>query len=236
MENEYGLKKRLAFLDLLLEGNEKNNLLTDEDIREEVDTFMFEGHDTTTAGINWSLFLIGLHEDVQERIFEELDSIFQGSDRKATIKDIQEMKYLDRCIKEALRLYPSVSFIGRLTSETIHLDEYEVPAGTTIGIHIYHLHRDERYFPDPEKFDPDRFLPENIAKRHPYSYIPFSAGPRNCIGQKFAMFEEKAIISDILRKFKIKSADKREEVRIWHGLISRPRNGLRLFLEKRQQA
>ena len=176
MENEFGQKKKAAFLDLLLESNKKDNSMTDEDIRMEVDTFMFAGHDTTTANICWTLWLIALDEKVQKNVAEELNSIFQGSDRKATYNDLVEMKYLGRCIKESLRLYPSAPFIGRILSEDVEFDQYKLTKGTTVGVHIYNLHRDERFFSDPEKFDPDRFLPENKKNWHPYAYIPFSAG------------------------------------------------------------
>lgn len=229
----FGTKKRLAFLDLLLEGNEKHNLLTDDDVREEVDTFMFEGHDTTTAGMSWALFLLGLHPDVQDKVHQEIDSIFAGSDRPATMKDLGEMKVLERCLKEALRLYPSVSFFGRKLSEDVTLGGYHIPAGTLMGIHAYHVHRDERFYPDAEKFDPDRFLPENTEHRHPFAYIPFSAGPRNCIGQKFAILEEKSVVSSVLRKFRVRSANTRDEQKICQELITRPNKGIKLFLERR---
>ncbi|XP_055544826.1 cytochrome P450 4C1-like [Wyeomyia smithii] len=232
-DDNLGVKKRLAFLDLLLQGNENNNQLTDDDVREEVDTFMFEGHDTTTAGMSWALFLLGLHPDVQDKVHQEIDSIFSGSDRPATMQDLNEMKLLERCLKETLRLYPSVSFFGRTLSEDVTLAGYHIPARTLIGIQAYHVHRDERFFPDPEKFDPDRFLPENSENRHPFAYIPFSAGPRNCIGQKFALLEEKSVISSILRKFQVRSAKTREEQRINHELITRPKDGIQLYLEKR---
>uniref|UniRef100_A0A182JEX4 Uncharacterized protein n=1 Tax=Anopheles atroparvus TaxID=41427 RepID=A0A182JEX4_ANOAO len=231
----FGRKKRLAFLDLLLQGNQANNLLTDEDVREEVDTFMFEGHDTTTAGMSWALFLLALHPDIQDRVYEEIESIFpNGSDRPATMQDLNEMKLLERCIKETLRLYPSVSFFGRTLSDDVQLGGYHVPAKTIIGIHAYHVHRDERFYPDPEKYDPDRFLQENTENRHPYAYIPFSAGPRNCIGQKFALLEEKSILSSILRRFRLRSVRTREQQTIMHELITRPKDGILLYLESRK--
>uniref|UniRef100_A0A182LRD2 Cytochrome P450 n=1 Tax=Anopheles culicifacies TaxID=139723 RepID=A0A182LRD2_9DIPT len=233
-EDEYGRRKRLAFLDLLLQSATDTGLLTDEDIREEVDTFMFEGHDTTTAGMSWALFLLALHPDVQERVHQEIDSIFNGSDRPATMQDLNEMKLLERCLKETLRLYPSVAFFGRTLSEDVTLDGYFLPSGTIIGIHTYNVHRDERFFPDAETFDPDRFLPENTERRHPYAYIPFSAGPRNCIGQKFALLEEKSLVSSILRRFRIRSHRTRSEQLIVNELITRPKDGILLYLEKRK--
>ncbi|KAJ6633992.1 Cytochrome P450 4C1 [Pseudolycoriella hygida] len=246
-------KKRQAFLDLLLDANEQQNLLTDDDIREEVDTFMFEGkenctikcndnlfslflkgHDTTAAGISWTLYVLGLYPDIQQKVFEELKHIFNGSNRSATLEDLNEMKYLERVIKETLRLYPSVPFVGRILSEDVQLDQYTIPKGTMVTVAIYFLHRDSRFFPEPERFDPDRFLPENTVSRHPYAYLPFSAGPRNCVGQKFAMFEEKSVLSSIIRNYKIISVETIDEIDLMAELILRTHNGINVKLERRR--
>jgi cytochrome P450 family 4 len=113
------------------------------------------------------------------------------------------------------------------------LGEFIVPAGSTVHLHIYFLHRNHDQFPNPEKFDPDNFLPERVAKRHPYAYIPFCAGPRNCIGQKFALLEEKTVLSYILRHYKLHSLDKREDMKLIGDLVLRPDNGVRLSLSLR---
>lgn len=117
-----GEKKRLAFLDLLIEASKDGSVLSNEDIREEVDTFMFEGHDTTSAAISWCLFLFGSYPEIQEKIYDEIKSIF-GNDktRPATMKELSEMKYLDCCIKEALRLFPSVPIMARQISENVQI-------------------------------------------------------------------------------------------------------------------
>lgn len=227
-----GKKKRQAFLDLLLDTSGGHSF-TDEELREEVDTFMFAGHDTTTTAISWVLFLLGTHPNIQEDVFAELDTIFEGNDRAATIHDLNEMKLLERVIKETLRIYPSVPLIGRTSSEDVQVDQYTIPSGTTIMIEIYHLHRDERYFPDPERFDPDRFLPENMVDRHSYAYLPFSAGARNCIGQKFGQLEMKAMVSAIVRQYRVKVDKKRADLDVIFELILRPIDGIPILLEKR---
>lgn len=120
--DDLGKKKRLAFLDLLIEYSKEGSKLSNSDIREEVDTFMFEGHDTTSAAISWTLFLLGSHPEYQDRVVEELDSIF-GDDREtpATMKNLLDMRYLECCIKEALRLFPSVPMMGRSVKEDVKI-------------------------------------------------------------------------------------------------------------------
>ncbi|XP_046655352.1 cytochrome P450 4c3-like [Daphnia pulicaria] len=223
-------KPRLAFLDLLIEASQDGKVLSDLDIREEVDTFMFEGHDTTAAAINWSLLLIGNHPEVQEQINEELSRVFGDSDRPVTMTDLSELKYLECCIKEALRLYPSVPFFSRILMEDVAACGYVLPAGASVVAMSYVIHRDPKYFPEPESFKPERFFPENIIGRHPYAYVPFSAGPRNCIGQKFALMEEKIILASVLRRFHVKALDKPSDVPIVTELILRPLDGIRLRL------
>ncbi|KAJ9600115.1 hypothetical protein L9F63_009591, partial [Diploptera punctata] len=232
-EEEMGIKKRKAFLDLLLEASDDGKMLTDEELREEVDTFMFEGHDTTSAGICWVLFLLGLHPDVQDRAYEEIENIFKGSDRPTTMKDLSEMKYLERVIKETLRLYPSVPIISRKLNKDVKIGDYEIPAGCSLTMHIYNIHRNAEHYQNPEKFNPDNFLPEKVVNMHPYAYIPFSAGPRNCIGQRFALLEEKTVVSSILRHYKVQSLQTRDEVALVGELVLRPIDGINVTIVPR---
>ncbi|XP_058145994.1 cytochrome P450 4V2 [Dasypus novemcinctus] len=233
-EGCWGQNKRRAFLDLLLcATDDEGNKLSHEDIREEVDTFMFEGHDTTAAAVNWSLYLLGSYPEVQRRVDSELDAVFGKSDRPVTVEDLKRLKYLDCVIKEALRLFPSVPLFGRTLNEDCEIGGFTVSKGSEAVIVPYALHRDPRYFPEPEEFQPERFFPENVQGRHPYAYVPFSAGPRNCIGQKFAVMEEKTILSCLLRQFWVESNQKREELGLVGDLILRPNNGIWIKLKKR---
>lgn len=114
---------------------------------------------------------------------EELYELLPSKEDKPTFNIINNMKYLERVIKESLRLYPPAAFMGRETSETIRTHGgYTIPIGTQVFICPFAMHRNPKIYPEPEKFDPDRFLPEQVKSRHSYAYLPFSAGPRNCVG------------------------------------------------------
>ncbi|XP_078534213.1 cytochrome P450 4V2 isoform X1 [Lissotriton helveticus] len=227
-------KKRLAFLDMLLNvTDEDGKKLNYTDIREEVDTFMFEGHDTTAAGMNWALYLLGSHPEAQRNVHKELDEVYGESDRPVTMDDLKKLKYLEAVIKEALRLYPSVPFFARTIMEDCQVGGFEVPKGVNALIVPYALHRDPKYFPDPEAFQPERFFSENTSGRNPYAYVPFSAGLRNCIGQRFALMEEKVVLSSILRQFWVQTSQKPEELCLQGELILRPKEGIWIQLKKR---
>ncbi|XP_047102529.1 cytochrome P450 4c3-like [Schistocerca piceifrons] len=227
--------KRISLLDLLVEVAEQTGELTDLDIREEVDTFMFEGHDTTAASLTWTIFLIGLHPHVQEKIEEELEEIFGESDREVKMEDLNAMKYLEQVIKESLRLYPSVPQFGRKLDVDHEIHGYKLPAGTHCVVMPLFMHLNPELYPEPYKFDPDRFTPDKIQGRHPFAYLPFSAGPRNCIGQKFAIMEEKIVLSTLLRSFRIESLEKPEDIKLTGELILRPKDGIRVKLTRKQR-
>ncbi|XP_035274432.1 cytochrome P450 4V2 [Anguilla anguilla] len=235
-ESDQGTKKRRAFLDMLLKTvDEDGNRLTHKDIQEEVDTFMFRGHDTTAASMNWAVHLIGSHPEVQRKVQQELREVFGESDRPVNTDDLKRLRYLECVIKESLRLFPAVPFFARSICEDCHISGFKVPKGANAVIIPYALHRDPRYFPDPEEFRPERFLPENSVGRPAYAFVPFSAGLRNCIGQRFAIMEEKVVLASILRNFNIEATQKREDLHPLGELILRPEQGIWIKIEKRAQ-
>uniref|UniRef100_W8AYS2 Putative cytochrome P450 4s3 n=2 Tax=Ceratitis capitata TaxID=7213 RepID=W8AYS2_CERCA len=189
---DIGGKRRLAFLDMLLIAQMEGGGLTDREIREEVDTFLFEGHDTTSSAIAFCIYLLSQDEHVQQRAYEEAMAL-QGREKES-------MRYLEAVIKETLRLYPSVPFYSRKVQEDLQIGKLTVPKGASVSTLAYMVHRDEKNFPNPEKFDPERFM---VAEKdlHPFAFVAFSAGPRNCIGQKFAMLELKLVLSSLLRSY-----------------------------------
>lgn len=173
-EDDIGEKRRLAFLDLMIETAHNGANLTDTDIKEQVDTIMFEGHDTTAAGSSFVLCLLAIHQDIQAKVMEEQFKLFGNSKRQATFNDTVEMKYLERVILETLRMYPPVPIIARKVNQDIQLvtENYVIPAGSTVVVGTFKVHRLPEFYPNPEQFNPDNFLPERTQNRHYYSYMP----------------------------------------------------------------
>uniref|UniRef100_A0A2M4BKL1 Putative cytochrome p450 4c1 n=2 Tax=Anopheles marajoara TaxID=58244 RepID=A0A2M4BKL1_9DIPT len=234
-ENLYS-KRKETFLDLLLNVTVDGQPLSDLDIREEVDTFMFEGHDTTTSGIAFTFYQLAKHPDIQERLFQEIVDTL-GPDYRTvplTYSTLQTFKYLDMVVKESLRLLPPVSFIGRRLVEDLELNGVTIPAGTDITIPIYVIHRNPEVYPDPERFDPERFADESTQRRGPYDYIPFSIGSRNCIGQRYALMEMKITIIRLLSNYRILPGDTMSQVRLKTDLVLRPDKGIPVRLTTRR--
>ncbi|XP_050362594.1 cytochrome P450 4g15-like [Nymphalis io] len=237
-ENDVGAKKRLAFLDLMIESAQNGtNKITDHEIKEEVDTIMFEGHDTTAAGSSFVLCLLGIHQDIQARVYDELYGIFGDSDRPATFEDTLQMKYLERVILESLRMYPPVPIIARKLKRDVKIatKNYVLPAGATVVIGQFQIHRNPKYYANPTVFNPDNFLPENTQNRHYYSYIPFSAGPRSCVGRKYAILKLKILLSTILRNYKMVSDLTEDQFVLQADIILKRSDGFRVQIEPRKR-
>lgn len=234
-DNDVGEKKRVAFLDLMIEASQNGVVITDEEIKEQVDTIMFEGHDTTAAGSSFFLSLMGIHQDIQDKVLQELDDIFGDSDRPATFADTLKMKYLERCLMETLRLYPPVPIIARELKHDLQLvsGNYSIPAGATVIIGTFKLHRNSTVYPNPNEFNPDNFLPEPTANRHYYAFIPFSAGPRSCVGRKYAMLKLKILLSTILRNFRVYSDIAENEFKLQADIILKRAEGFKIRIRPR---
>lgn len=146
------------------------------------------------------------------------------------------MKYLERAMMETLRMYPPVPVIARHMKEELKLvsGDYIIPAGATVVVATYKLHRLESIYPNPDRFDPDNFLPERQANRHYYAFIPFSAGPRSCVGRKYAMLKLKVILSTVLRQFRVYSDISEDEFRLQADIILKREEGFQIRLEPRK--
>ncbi|CAH0629049.1 unnamed protein product [Chrysodeixis includens] len=227
--DEVGVKNKHAFLDLLLLSEIDGQKIDDESVREEVDTFMFEGHDTTTSGIAYTLYLLSKRRDVQDKIYEELQTIFTDDfNRDPTYTELNQMKYLELVLKESLRLFPPVPLIARRITRDCEVGGVKFIKGSSVVINIYQIQRHPDLFEAPLEFRPERF---ETSLKHPFSWIAFSAGPRNCIGQKFAMMELKITISEIVKNFVILPSDQTPVLTA--DLVLKSQNGVQVKLRPR---
>lgn len=233
--NDIGEKNRLAFLDLMIESRYCGANITEEEIKEEVDTIMFEGHDTTAAAVSFALCLLACHPHIQNRVYEEQQDIFGDVKRAATFADTLQMNYLERVILETIRLYPPVPVIAREVHENVKLasQPLTIPAGSTVVISTYLIHHRGDIYENPAQFDPDNFLPSRTQNRHYYAYIPFAAGPRSCVGRKYAMLKMKILLSTIIRNYRIKTNVAEKDFIIQGDIILKRTDGFRILIEPR---
>uniref|UniRef100_A0A4W5PQS8 aromatase n=1 Tax=Hucho hucho TaxID=62062 RepID=A0A4W5PQS8_9TELE len=224
-------KRNLDFLDILLCARDEDQQgLSDEAIRAEVDTFMFEGHDTTASGISWTLYSLACNPEHQQICRDEVISALEGRDTMEW-EDLSKIPYTTMCIKESLRLYPPVPGMSRkITKPMTFFDGRTVPEGCLIGTSIFGIHRNATVWENPNAFDPLRFLPENSAKRSPHAFVPFSAGPRNCIGQNFAMNEMKVVVAQTLKRYQL-TEDPMKKPKMIPRLVLRSLNGIHLKIK-----
>nr|XP_003224465.1 PREDICTED: cytochrome P450 4A4 [Anolis carolinensis] len=226
--------KHFDFLDiLLLTKDERGNPLPQEDLRAEVATFMFAGHDTTASGISWLFYCMAQNPEHQERCREEIKEVL-GDQETIQWDNLGKLTYTTMCIKESLRLYPPVPLIARTLDSPLTFDDGRtLPKGFLVGVCIFALHRNSEVWDNPKVYDPMRFSPENSCLRHPYAYLPFSAGSRNCIGQQFAMMEMKVALALTLLRFELKPDPANPSIPVAQ-IVIRSKNGVHLKLKKLQ--
>lgn len=181
---------------------------TDDELREHALTIITTGYETSSLTVCFGLIMLGLYPDVQEKLYRQIIIV---SENESVDEDLQKLDYLDMVVKETLRLYPVASLLFRKTESDVLMGKYLIPKGAAVSMNIYALHRDPSQYENPNKFNPDNFLPEKVAKRHPYSYCPFGGGLRRCIGYKFAMMSVKIMLAKILRKYKVECDYKNED-------------------------
>ena len=226
VEQEEKCDQKLCLIDMLLESYKKGEIDVDG-IREEVDTFVFEGHDTTASAISFCLYLLGRNQNHQTTLQSEIDSA-EGDN---VYEKICNMRFLDYVFKEALRLYPPVPLVARCLSEDTIIDGHTIYKGTDIGLGIGAIHKHEKFWKDPEDFNPYRFT--EALNRNPYSYVPFSAGPRNCIGQRFATLESKICIFYVLKNYNLIAIQERKDIEFTAETVAKSKNGLLIKFVKR---
>ena len=199
--------------------------MTNEQLRDEVITIFLAGHETTANGMAFALYHIAKHPEVRERIAQEVQRVFKGG--PITFEGLMQMEYTTRVIKESMRLFPPAWIMARLVNKDDVMGEYLIKKGDSIVISPYAVQRLERLWPEPEKFDPDRFLPENMKHMHRYAYFPFGGGARQCIGSNFAMMEMQIMLAMLASNFEF-SLTPGFNLEIEPLVTLRPKGGLKL--------
>jgi cytochrome P450 len=190
---------RPDLLSLLLAAQDEGGRMSDKQVRDEIVTLFVAGHETTATALAWSLYLLARSPEAYARIRAEARALPGPPTRSVCASDLGSLPYGLQVFKEAMRLYPPVYFFGRQAYADANLGGYDLPRGTIVLVSVYALHRRPEVWPDPERFDPSRFEPAAEAARHRSAYLPFSAGPRTCIGNHFALMEGPIVLATILR-------------------------------------
>ena len=207
--------------------------MTDRQLHDEVITLFLAGHETTANVLTWTWLLLGRHPKAAEKLNEELRSVLGG--RTPTPADIPRLVYTDMVLREAMRLYPPVWIIGRRALAPFRLGEYELPAGTNVLMSQLILHKDARYFPDPEAFDPERWnVNDARSSALPrFAYFPFGGGPRVCIGAGFAMMEAVLLLATIAQQFQLDVVPG-QTIEMLPSVTLRPKSGIRVMVKRRE--
>jgi cytochrome P450 len=176
--------------------------MSDQQLRDQIMTLMLAGYDTTASALTWTWYLLSQNPEAGERLRQEVRETLDG--RTPRYEDLEKLPYTRRVLNESLRLYPPAWTLGRRALGEDEMGGYYIAPGSVIAICVYAIHRHPGYWEKPDAFDPDRFLPENSAGRHKFAYVPFGAGPRQCIGNNFGLMEASLIIAGIARQFDLR--------------------------------
>ena len=225
---------RSDFLSILLEARgEDGSAMSDRQISDECVTLFGAGHETTATALAWTWYLLCRHPDIYHKMQREVDTVLEG--RTPRYEDLPRLPYCLQVFKETLRLYPPIYAIARQALKEITIDGYPVRKGQTVAIVPYALHRRPDYFPDPERFDPDRFTHEREQVLPRYAFVPFGTGPRICIGMYFAIMEGHLLLATLAQRVSFELASQgRVEPDPYHTATIRPWGGLPMIVKRRE--
>lgn len=220
-------------LSMLLQAQdeESGQGMSDAQLRDEAMTLFMAGHETTANTLAWAWFLLATHPEVEKKLHEELDSVL--ADRPPDFNDLPRLPYADMVITETLRLYPTVWLLGREATEPCTIGGYDIPAGRTVFMPQWVIHRDPRFFDEPLSYRPERWA-DGMAKRIPrYAYFPFGGGPRICIGNAFAQMEAVLLLATIARRYRLALAPD-AVIQPVPTMTLRPAQGVKVVLSRRR--
>lgn len=205
--------------------------MTDQQIRDEIITFLIAGHETVASALTWTWYLLAQHTNVEQKLHQELARVLSG--RAPTMQDLPGLRYTSMVVDEAMRLYPPGWLMTRRALAEDEIGGYRIPAGALLVISQYAVHRHESFWPDPERFDPERFAPEHAASRPRYAFFPFGGGAHLCIGNQFALMEARIVVATVAQHFRLRM-NPGCAVAVSPLVTLRPKHGLHMHLEQRQ--
>jgi cytochrome P450 len=215
---------------LLLAQESDGERMTNVQVRDEAITIFLAGHETTSNALTWTWYLLSQHPDVEANLHEELDTVL--GDRPPTVADLPNLPFTERILTESMRLYPPAWILGRRALVDHEVDGYRIPAGSIVVTAQYIVHHDPRWFPDPYRFDPDRWLPDRTALRPKYSYFPFGGGQRLCIGEPFAWMEGELLLATLAQRWKLRLV-RGQPIDLSPVVTLRPKHGMKMTVHRR---
>jgi cytochrome P450 len=216
---------------LLAATDEESGIgMSDRQLRDEMMTLFLAGHETTAMALTWAWYLLSHHPEVEQKLLNEVSRVLRG--RAPTVADLAQLPYTEMVIRETMRLYPPAPGFAREPIEDVRIGGYVVPRGSLISVNTYALHRDPRFFDDPERFDPERFSAGWEERIPRYAFLPFGGGPRVCIGNGFAMMEARLILATVLQRCRL-SIEPDQLVVPMQLVTVRPKYGIRMRVQKR---
>lgn len=204
--------------------------MTDEQLRDEAMTIFLAGHETTANALTWTWYLLSQNSEAESKFHKEIDEVL--GQRAATAEDYSRLQYTEMVLAESMRMYPPAWIIGRRALNDYRIGDYHIPARSIILMSQYVMHRNPEYFPDPERFDPERWRPEARDARPKFSYFPFGGGPRVCIGENFAWMEGVLVLATLAQKWRMRLAAD-QPVELQPLVTLRPKYGMRMTVEQR---
>jgi cytochrome P450 len=215
---------------LLAARYEDGTVMTDQQLRDEVMTIFLAGYETTANALTWTWYLLSQNPEAELRMHEEIAAVLGGRD--ATIEDVPKLRYTRIVAAESMRLYPPAWAMGRRAVRDFPLGDYFLPAKTSVFMSQYVMHRNPKYFPDPLRFDPERFSPEQESQRPRFAYFPFGGGARQCIGESFAWMELVLVLATIAQKWRLRLVPG-HPVEPQPLITLRPRYGMKMTVHSR---
>jgi cytochrome P450 len=209
---------------LLSARDDDGSRMSDQQVRDEVMTLLLAGHDTTAIALSWTFHLLSRHPAIDEKLAAEVEHVLGG--RPPTLADLPRLRYAEQVVMEAMRLYPPAWAVGREPLEDVEIAGFTIPRGAQIWMSQYIVHRDPRYFDEPDQFRPERWADDRQKQLPRFAYFPFGGGPRVCIGNNFAMMEATLLCATIVQRFRLPGVG--PEPKPLPSVTLRPAGGLRV--------